>query len=174
MRNQSSESDIHQLTIHRSSFSPSMRALIQRVKRCSVSMNGSLHSSIGPGMLIFLGVKQTDSPAEAQSLAERCANLRIFDDVSGKMNLSVRDVQGSAMVVSQFTLYGDTRKGNRPSYSDAAPPEMAERLYEEFVQQLRRQIGADRVATGVFRAMMDVELVNDGPVTVLLESKNHQ
>lgn len=137
-------------------------------------MNGSLHSSIGPGMLIFLGVKQTDSLAEAQSLAERCASLRIFDDASGKKNLSVRDVQGSAMVVSQFTLYGDTRKGNRPSYTDAAPPEMAERLYEEFVQQLRRQIGADRVATGVFRAMMDVELVNDGPVTVLLESKNHQ
>lgn len=151
-----------------------MRALIQRVKRCSVSMNGSLHSSIGPGMLILLGVKQTDSLAEARYLAGRCATLRIFDDAGGTMNLSVRDVQGSAMVVSQFTLYGDTRKGNRPSYTDAAPPEIAETLYENFVSQLRQEIGADRVATGVFRAMMDVELVNDGPVTVLLESKNHQ
>ncbi len=137
-------------------------------------MNGSLHSSIGPGMLILLGVKQTDSPAEARYLAGRCATLRIFDDAGGTMNLSVRDVQGSAMVVSQFTLYGDTRKGNRPSYTDAAPPEIAETLYENFVSQLRQEIGADRVATGVFRAMMDVELVNDGPVTVLLESKNHQ
>jgi len=149
-----------------------MRALVQKVKRCSVGIDGVVHSSIGSGMLILLGVRQSDTPADAQYLAERCANLRIFDDESGKMNLSVKDVAGAAMVVSQFTLYGDTRKGNRPSYTDAAPPERAEQLYEAFVNHLREQLGAANVATGVFRAMMQVELVNDGPVTVLLESKN--
>jgi len=147
-----------------------MRALVQRIKKCSVTIDGSIHSSIGPGMLILLGVKQTDNTADAQYLAERCTNLRIFDDASGKMNLSVRDVSGACMVVSQFTLYGDTRKGNRPSYTEAAPPELAENLYNEFVSQLRKQLGNDKVSTGVFRAMMDVELVNDGPVTLLLES----
>jgi D-tyrosyl-tRNA(Tyr) deacylase len=125
-------------------------------------------------MLILLGVGQTDGSEDAAYLAERCAHLRIFDDAEGKMNRSVHDVQGSAMVVSQFTLYGDTRKGNRPSYSEAAPPDVAEKLYNEFVSHLRRRLSTERVATGVFRAMMDVELVNDGPVTVLLESKNHR
>jgi D-tyrosyl-tRNA(Tyr) deacylase len=123
-------------------------------------------------MLILLGVKQSDDEADAQYLADRCAALRIFDDEEGKMNLSVKDVGGEAMVVSQFTLYGDTRKGNRPSYSEAAPPELAERLYESFVRRLRESLGHAKVATGVFRAMMDVELVNDGPVTVAIESKN--
>lgn len=151
-----------------------MRALVQRVRRCSVSINDSVHSSIGSGMLILLGVKQSDTSTGVQYLAERCINLRIFDDAEGKMNLSVRDVRGSIMVVSQFTLYGDTRKGNRPSYIDAALPQLAENLYDQFVAVLRNQLGAEKVATGVFRAMMDVELVNDGPVTVLLESKNHQ
>lgn len=151
-----------------------MRALVQRVKRCSVSINGVLHSSIGPGMLILLGIGRTDGSDDAAYLAERCAHLRIFDDTEGKMNLSVQDVRGSALVVSQFTLYADTRKGNRPSYSEAAPPEIAERLYDEFVAHLRGHLRAERVATGVFRAMMDVELINDGPVTILLESKNHR
>lgn len=151
-----------------------MRALIQRVKRCSVSINGALHSSIGRGILILLGVGQTDGSDDAAYLAERCAHLRIFDDAEGKMNRSVREVQGSALVVSQFTLYGDTRKGNRPSYAEAAPPDVAEKLYNEFVSHLRRHVGAEKVETGVFRAMMEVELVNDGPVTVLLESKNHR
>jgi D-tyrosyl-tRNA(Tyr) deacylase len=123
--------------------------------------------------LILLGVKRTDTEADAFSLAERCVRLRIFDDAAGKMNRSVQDVHGSALVVSQFTLYGETRKGNRPDYSDAAPSAAAEKLYEHFVEHLRRQMGDDRVATGVFRAMMDVELVNDGPVTVLLENNNH-
>lgn len=151
-----------------------MRALIQRVKRCSVSINGALQSSIGSGMLILLGVSRTDSSDDAAYLAERCAHLRIFDDAEGKMNRSLRDVQGSALVVSQFTLYGDTRKGNRPSYSEAAQADVAEKLYNEFVSHLRRHLHEERVATGVFRAMMDVELVNDGPVTILLESKNHR
>jgi D-tyrosyl-tRNA(Tyr) deacylase len=149
-----------------------MRALIQRVKRSSVWIDGRLHSSIGRGLLILLGVRQGDSDAEGEYLAERCASLRIFDDGEGKMNLSVKDVGGEAMVVSQFTLYGDTRKGHRPSYSDAAPPALAEELYDRFVDHLKSKLGHDRVATGVFRTMMDVELVNDGPVTLLIESKD--
>lgn len=149
-----------------------MRALIQRVHRSSVTISGRMHCSIGKGMLILLGIKGTDQLQDAVYLAEKCASLRIFDDGEGKMNLSVRDVGGSALVVSQFTLYGDTRKGNRPSYSDAAPPETAETLYERFVTELRRMVGDGKVRTGVFRAMMDVELVNDGPVTVLVESKD--
>jgi D-tyrosyl-tRNA(Tyr) deacylase len=148
-----------------------MKALIQRVRKCSVTIDGVKHSSIGNGMLILLGVKKEDREEDSVYLAERCASLRIFEDPLGKMNLSVRDVEGAAMVVSQFTLYGDTTRGNRPSYSTAAPPELAEKLYELFVRQLRTLLGDDKVATGVFRAMMDVELVNDGPVTVMVESK---
>jgi len=149
-----------------------MKALIQRVRRCSVTVGGVEHSSIGQGMLILLGVKQDDKEEDSSYLAERCAALRIFEDPQGKMNLSVRDVAGAAMIVSQFTLYGDTTRGNRPSYSTAAPPELAEGLYESFVGHLRSLLGNERVATGVFRAMMDVELVNDGPVTVMVESKS--
>ena len=149
-----------------------MRALIQRVKRSSVSIGERLHSEIGPGMLILLGVKAGDEVADVEYLADRCAALRIFEDDQAKMNLSVKDVRGSVMVVSQFTLYGDTRKGNRPSYSEAAPPEMAEALYDHFVHRMRESLGVEKVATGVFRAMMDVELINDGPVTVMVESKS--
>jgi D-tyrosyl-tRNA(Tyr) deacylase len=121
--------------------------------------------------LVLLGVKQGDQATDAEYLADRCAALRIFEDPQGKMNLSVQDVGGSVMVVSQFTLYGDTRKGNRPSYSEAAPPAEAETLYEHFARRMRMSLGEERIATGVFRAMMDVELVNDGPVTVMVESK---
>jgi D-tyrosyl-tRNA(Tyr) deacylase len=152
-------------------FGKDMKALIQRVRRCSVTIGGVEHSSIGHGLLILLGVKQEDKEEDAAYLAERCAALRIFEDPLGKMNLSVRDIKGAAMVVSQFTLYGDTTRGNRPSYSAAAPPESAERLYESFVRHLKTSLGEENVATGVFRAMMDVELVNDGPVTVMMESK---
>jgi len=148
-----------------------MKALIQRVHRCSVAIDGVEHSSTGHGMLILLGVKREDREEDSAYLAERCASLRIFEDPQGKMNLSVRDVGGAAMVVSQFTLYGDTTRGNRPSYSTAAPPEVAEGLYESFVRHLRTLLGDEKVATGVFRAMMDVNLVNDGPVTVMVESK---
>lgn len=150
-----------------------MRALIQRVRRCTVMIDGKAHSSIGHGMLILLGVKYTDEVSDAIFLADRCAALRVFDDPQGKMNLAIREVGGAAIIVSQFTLYGDTRRGNRPSYSDAAPPEQAEALYEQFVRQLKTTLGDANVATGVFRAMMDVELVNDGPVTVLVESKDN-
>jgi D-aminoacyl-tRNA deacylase len=149
-----------------------MRAIVQRVKRCSVSIDGELNSTIRNGILILLGVKNGDSESDAQYLAERCSSLRIFEDEAGKMNLSVQDVQGEVMVVSQFTLYGDTRKGNRPSYTDAAPPPIAEALYQSFIQHSQKILGHGRVASGVFRAMMDVELVNDGPVTLTLESKN--
>lgn len=148
-----------------------MKVLVQRVRRCSVTLGGVEHSSIGPGMLILLGVNKADQEKDSFYLAERCAALRIFEDPEGKMNFSVRDVAGAAMVVSQFTLYGDTSRGNRPSYSSAAPPELAEPLYESFVSHLKALLGSDKVATGVFRAMMDVELVNDGPVTVMVESK---
>ena len=148
-----------------------MRALIQRVKQCSVTVEGARRSSIGNGLLIFVGVKTGDTMEHAEYLADRCVALRIFGDEAGKMNLSVRDVDGSVMVVSQFTLYADTRKGNRPSYTDAASPDDAERLYNDFVRCLRSTLGEKKVETGVFRAMMDVELVNDGPVTVLVESK---
>lgn len=148
-----------------------MRALIQRVKRCAVTTNEGRKTEIGAGLLIFLGVTHTDSRQDADTLATRCAALRIFDDENGKMNLAVRDVNGEVMVVSQFTLYADTRRGNRPGFSDAAEPGVAEGLYERFVASLRTSLAPLKVATGTFRAMMNVELVNDGPVTLLLESR---
>ena len=151
-----------------------MRALIQRVKRCSVAIEGKVHSSIENGLLILLGIKNGDKEFDAEYLAERCSSLRIFEDDAGKMNFSVKDIMGEVMVVSQFTLYGDTHKGNRPSYTDAAPPQTAEALYNSFIIYLQNIIGEKRVASGVFRAMMNVELINDGPVTLMLESKNQK
>ncbi len=148
-----------------------MKALIQRVTKASVTIDGRIYSSIEKGLLILLGIKTHDTAEDARYIAEKSCLLRIFEDDRQKMNLSVRDVGGSVLAVSQFTLYGDTRKGNRPSFIDAAPPEEAEPLYNIFVDQLRQQLGIDRVATGLFRTMMDVELVNNGPVTVMLESK---
>jgi D-aminoacyl-tRNA deacylase len=148
-----------------------MRALVQRVSRASVTINNELYSSIDKGMVILLGVKEGDTEKEADYLAGRLAQLRIFEDENEKMNLSLLDIKGSALVVSNFTLYGDTRKGNRPSYIEAAKPEIAEQLYEKFCDYLRKLIGEDKVSTGVFRAMMSVEIINDGPVTVTVESK---
>ena len=148
-----------------------MKALIQRVRKASVTIDGRQYSSIEKGLLILLGIKTLDTEEDARFMAEKCCSLRIFEDDRQKMNLSVRDVGGSVLAVSQFTLYGDTRKGNRPSFIDAAPPEKAEPLYNFFVEQLRQQLGGLRVATGLFRTMMDVELINSGPVTVMLESK---
>ena len=148
-----------------------MKALIQRVSKASVTIDGKMHSSIEKGLLILLGIKVHDTVEDAQYIAEKSCSLRIFEDEQQKMNLSVREVGGSVLAVSQFTLYGDTRRGNRPSFIDAAPPAEAEPLYNIFVDQLRQMLGNDRVSTGLFRAMMDVELVNNGPVTVMLESK---
>lgn len=148
-----------------------MRALIQRVKHASVDIEGRSHNHIGPGLLILLAVHKNDGENDAEYLAGRCADLRIFSDGEGKMNLSVRGTGGSALVISQFTLYADTRKGNRPSFTDSAAADAAEKLYDVFVARLRQHLGDARVCTGKFRAMMDVGLVNDGPVTVMLESK---
>ena len=131
-----------------------------------------MHSSIGTGLLILLGIKNNDTESAAEYLAERCCSLRIFEDEAGKMNLSVHDMKGEAMIVSQFTLYGDTRKGNRPSFTDAAPPLIAEALYNHFINRIQKIIGEQQVASGVFRTMMDIALVNDGPVTFIVESKN--
>lgn len=150
-----------------------MRALIQRVKQASVDVDGKTHSQIGRGVLIFVGVQRDDTDMDAEYLAQRCADLRIFSDENGKMNFSLKDIHGSALVVSQFTLYADTRKGNRPSFTQSAPPPQAEKLYNSFIQYLQNHIGESKVCTGQFRAMMDVNLVNDGPVTVMVESKNN-
>lgn len=146
-----------------------MRAVIQRVTRASVTVDGRIAGEIGVGLLVLLGVSRTDNPESAAYLAEKIANLRIFSDEVGRMNLSVLDTGGAALVVSQFTLYGDTRGGRRPSYIQAAPPEEANRLYQEFVGSLG-SLGV-KVQTGVFQAHMQVELVNDGPVTILLDSE---
>ncbi len=148
-----------------------MKAVLQRVKKCTVSIDGKLYSSIGSGLLILLGIKNTDVIEDAVYLAEKCAHCRIFNDNQGKMNISLLQTGGEAMVVSQFTLYGDTRRGHRPSYTDAASPDIAIPLYETFISHLKKLLGDEKVATGVFRAMMDVELINDGPVTVIIESK---
>lgn len=145
-----------------------MRAVLQRVSRAKVTVAGEITGSIGHGILILLGVGGGDSEADARYLVEKAVNLRIFDDEAGKMNLSVLDVGGGLLVVSQFTLFADTRKGRRPSYIDAASPEEANRLYEFFVAEARKYLGD--VQTGRFQAMMDVELVNDGPVTIILDS----
>ncbi len=148
-----------------------MRAVVQRVSLASVTINGTEHARIGRGFVILLGIKTGDTREAAMFLADRCASLRVFEDDAGKMNLSLNDVKGSVLVVSQFTLYGNAQKGNRPSFSEAARPEEAEPLYNLFVERMRSLLGPERVATGLFRAMMQVQLVNDGPVTILIESK---
>ena len=146
-----------------------MRSVIQRVTRASVHVDAQVTGEIGAGLLILLGVSRTDNQESSVYLAEKIANLRIFSDEAGKMNLTLIDIGGSALVVSQFTLYGDTRGGRRPSYIEAAPSEEANRLYEEFVRAMRG-LGI-KVETGVFQAHMQVELVNDGPVTILVDSE---
>jgi D-tyrosyl-tRNA(Tyr) deacylase len=146
-----------------------MRAVIQRVSEASVTVDGAMVGRIGPGWLVLLGVARGDTEAEVAWMAEKLLNLRGFEDDQGKMNRSVRDVRGGILVVSQFTLLGDCRAGRRPSFTEAAEPADAQRLYEAFVTELRAS-GLD-IGTGVFRAMMKVALVNDGPVTFLLESR---
>lgn len=146
-----------------------MRAVVQRVTKASVSIEGKIVGQINRGLVILLGVKNGDDESDARFLADKCVNLRIFADAEGKFNLSALEVGGELLVVSQFTLYGDTRKGRRPSFVDAAPPEISEPLYQRFVEYLR-QSGL-KVATGEFGAMMLVEIHNDGPVTLILESK---
>ncbi len=146
-----------------------MRAVVQRVSRAQVTVEGKITGEIGKGVLVLLGVSIDDSEKDADYLVDKSVSLRIFEDDNEKMNHSLVDVGGEMLVVSQFTLYGDTRRGRRPSYIDAARPEEANSLYEYFVLKARGRI--DDVQTGVFQAMMDVELVNDGPVTIILDSE---
>ena len=146
-----------------------MRAVIQRVSRASVTIHNALHGEIAYGMVVLLGIRRGDERADLQWLAEKTVNLRIFEDQQGKMNRSLADIDGEMLIISQFTLYGDCRKGRRPGFSTAALPEIAEPLYQQFIEEVKnRQI---RVATGIFQASMHVELVNDGPVTLLLDSE---
>ena len=146
-----------------------MRAVIQRVSRARVTVDGETTGEIGPGVLVLLGVGQEDDEADAIYLAEKISGLRIFEDDLGKMNRSVVEAGGAVLAVSQFTLYGDVRKGKRPSFDEAAPPERARQLYEFFVEKI--QAAGLRCETGRFQANMKVELVNEGPVTILLDSK---
>ncbi|HEY0003341.1 MAG TPA: D-aminoacyl-tRNA deacylase [Pyrinomonadaceae bacterium] len=146
-----------------------MRAVVQRVSRASVRVDERIVGEIGEGLLVLLGISRDDTKQDALYLVEKIASLRIFDDEDGRMNLSLVEKGGGLLVVSQFTLYGDARRGRRPSWSDAAPPAEAEPLYEFFNAQARQAI--ERVETGSFRRMMQVELVNDGPVTILLDSR---
>ncbi|MEX0747819.1 MAG: D-aminoacyl-tRNA deacylase [Rhodothermales bacterium] len=148
-----------------------MVALVQRVRSASVVVAGETVGSVGQGLLLLLGVRRDDTEHEAAWLARKCAGLRIFGDAEGKMNLSIKDIEGEVLVVSQFTLYGDVERGNRPSFEKAAGPEQAERLYKNFVDLLDEEIGT-AVQTGIFGAMMDVHLINDGPVTIWIEREN--
>ncbi|HLL70519.1 MAG TPA: D-aminoacyl-tRNA deacylase [Pyrinomonadaceae bacterium] len=143
--------------------------MLQRVTRASVRVEGETIGEIGAGVLVLLGIARDDTQADARYLLEKIVSLRIFEDADGRMNSSLADTNGGLLVVSQFTLYGDARRGRRPSWSEAAPPELAEPLYEFFVSEARKL--SARVETGGFRRMMEVELVNDGPVTILLDSR---
>ena len=146
-----------------------MRAVVQRVSRAQVSVGGTLVGEIGAGLLVLLGVGKDDTRDDADYLVQKIAGLRVFEDADGKMNRAVDDIDGAVLVVSQFTLFGDVRRGKRPSFDAAAPPEHARELYEYFVERLRTT--GLRCETGKFQEMMDVELVNSGPVTILLDSK---
>lgn len=147
-----------------------MRAVIQRVKHASVTIDGAVKGQIGQGFLILFGVGEGDTREDAQLLAKKTAGMRIFCDENDKMNLSLGDIGGAMLVISQFTLYADCRRGNRPSFTNAAPPAEANELYEYFVELLREEHGIADVQTGEFGADMKVELLNDGPVTILLDS----
>lgn len=146
-----------------------MRAVVQRVTRASVTIEGEVVGEIGNGLVVLLGIARDDTKDDADYLVPKIISLRIFDDAEGRMNVSIKDIDGGMLVVSQFTLYGDVRRGLRPSWSDAAAPEIAEPLYDYFVESSRKLLG--RVETGSFRKTMQVELVNDGPVTILLDSR---
>ncbi len=150
-----------------------MRALIQRVSQASVTINGQVKSKIGNGLLVFLGIEEPDGEEDIEWLAGKISQLRIFDDEQGVMNLSVKDVNGSILLISQFTLHASTKKGNRPSYIRAARPEVAIPMYEKFIVRLETLLGK-KIGTGEFGAHMEVSLVNDGPVTLFIDTKNRE
>ena len=145
-----------------------MRIVIQRVSRASVTIDGEISGEIDRGLLLLVGIHETDTKAEAGWCCSKIPRLRIFEDEEGKMNLSAQDINGGILVVSQFTLYGNTKKGTRPSFIEAARPEVAEPLYEYMIDKLKKESGL-KIESGEFGAMMDVELINDGPVTIILE-----
>ncbi len=150
-----------------------MRALVQRVTEGGVDIPEHEYSkTIGKGMVILFGVKEEDTEEEVNFVADKCSNLRIFEDEDGKMNISLKDIGGDVLIISQFTLYGDARKGNRPNFTTAAKPDKANDLYEKFIKRVENNVGADKVKTGIFGAMMNVKIMNDGPVTILVESKD--
>jgi D-aminoacyl-tRNA deacylase len=150
-----------------------MRAVIQRVTRASVTIGKSIKSEIGPGLVVLTGIEESDGDSDIEWLCNKIVNLRIFNDKDDIMNLSVHDITGNILVISQFTLHARTKKGNRPSYIRAAPPDIAVPLYNKFVTTLSRQMGKE-VCTGEFGAMMQVELVNDGPVTIIIDTKEKE
>lgn len=148
-----------------------MKAVVQRVSSASVKIaKKNYQQKIGKGLLILLGIKIGDTAKDVEYVADKCANLRIFEDAEDKMNISVKDIDGEILIVSQFTLYGETAKGNRPNFTDAAKPEDAIPLYEKFIARLILNLGENKVKSGIFGAMMDIELINYGPVTVIVES----
>lgn len=150
-----------------------MRALVQRVSEGAVIIESENYSqTITKGLVVLLGVKEGDTDEDVIFVADKCCNLRIFEDENDKMNRSIIDVDGEMLVISQFTLYGETRKGNRPSFTNAAEPELAEDLYRKFINRAKENLGDDRVKSGIFAAMMQVRIVNEGPVTILVESKD--
>ena len=149
-----------------------MRALVQRVKKGGVAIaSHNYEKNIKKGIVILLGVKSTDTIDDVMFVADKCCNLRIFEDNNDKMNLALKDVDGEVLIISQFTLYGDARKGNRPSFIEAALPDLAEDLYEKFIGRVKENLGDEKVFTGIFGAMMEVKIINDGPVTIIVESK---
>ena len=149
-----------------------MKAIVQRVSKASVIVEDRKYKTeIGKGLLILLGIKKEDTSDDVNFVADKCSGLRIFEDQDNKMNISLKDIKGEAMIISQFTLYGDTAKGNRPSFIEAAPPEEAVPLYELFIERMRQNIGNEKVKSGLFGEMMEINLVNYGPVTVSVESK---
>jgi D-aminoacyl-tRNA deacylase len=150
-----------------------MRAVIQRVKEGGVYIPDLDYSSeIGKGIVILVGIKNDDSEEDINFVADKCANLRIFEDENSKMNLALRDINGEALIISQFTLYGESSKGNRPSFIEAARPEIAAPLYNKFIERMKEHLGDIKVKVGIFGAMMEVKIINDGPVTVIVESKS--
>ena len=149
-----------------------MRVVVQRVSEGGVKIPSENYEQItGKGIVILLGVKSGDTEKDVKFLADKCCSLRIFDDVNGKMNLSLIEVRGEALIISQFTLYGDASRGNRPGYTEAARPEEAIPLYENFIARMRNNIGEEKVKAGIFGAMIDVKIINDGPVTIIIDSK---